>query len=205
VDEHVLPQPGDLVFDVQFLTFQFRNLEVVDGGVGECFCNFLFKRLVPFLKFRKLRFNRHVACLLADGQIRSSYTLTIGLEDTPLLPVRKSPTAHYGGLVGDWPKRDNHSSLRCSQLHDPLACRPKNAPCRLGATRVAMTQDEESELRAELARLQQEHRDLDVAIVALQDSPGSDLIQVQRLKKRKLLLRDRITFIEDQLTPDIIA
>jgi hypothetical protein len=68
-----------------------------------------------------------------------------------------------------------------------------------------MTQDEERELRAELARLQQEHRDLDAAIVALQDSPGSDLIQVQRLKKRKLLLRDRITFIEDQLTPDIIA
>jgi len=68
-----------------------------------------------------------------------------------------------------------------------------------------MTQDEEHELRAELARLQQEHRDLDAAIVALQESPGSDLIQVQRLKKRKLLLRDRITFIEDQLTPDIIA
>jgi len=68
-----------------------------------------------------------------------------------------------------------------------------------------MTQEEERELRAELARLQQEHRDLDAAIAALQDLPGSDLIQVQRLKKRKLLLRDRITFIEDQLTPDIIA
>ena len=39
----------------------------------------------------------------------------------------------------------------------------------------------------------------------LSDSPGSDLIQVQRLKKRKLVLRDRISFIEDQLTPDIIA
>lgn len=68
-----------------------------------------------------------------------------------------------------------------------------------------MTQQEERALRAELARLQQEHRDLDAAITALQDSPGSDLIQVQRLKKRKLYLRDRITFIEDQLTPDIIA
>jgi hypothetical protein len=69
--------------------------------VGECFCDFLFKRFVPFLKFRKLRFNRHVACLLADGQFQSSYTLTIGFDDTPLLPVRKSPTAHCGGLVGD--------------------------------------------------------------------------------------------------------
>ena len=56
-----------------------------------------------------------------------------------------------------------------------------------------------------MARLQQEHRDLDAAIMALQDSPGSDMLQVQRLKKRKLYLRDRISFIEDQLTPDIIA
>jgi hypothetical protein len=68
-----------------------------------------------------------------------------------------------------------------------------------------MTKEEERELRAQLARLEQEHRDLDAAITALQDSPGSDIIQVQRLKKRKLHLRDRITFIEDQLTPDIIA
>jgi hypothetical protein len=68
-----------------------------------------------------------------------------------------------------------------------------------------MTQEEERELRAQLARLQQEHRDLDAAIAALAGTPGSDIIQVQRLKKRKLYLRDRITFIEDQLTPDIIA
>jgi len=68
-----------------------------------------------------------------------------------------------------------------------------------------MTKEEETELKGQLARLRQEHRDLDAAIEALQDTPGSDIIQVQRLKKRKLQLRDRITFIEDQLTPDIIA
>ena len=68
-----------------------------------------------------------------------------------------------------------------------------------------MTKEEEFELRAQLARLRQEHRDLDAAIEALQGTPSSDIIQVQRLKKRKLALRDRITFIEDQLTPDIIA
>ena len=77
-------------------------------------------------------------------------------------------------------------------------------PRILGAI-VAMTEEEEREFRAQLARLQQEHRDLDAAIAALAESPGSDLIQVQRLKKRKLVLRDRISFIEDQLTPDIIA
>jgi hypothetical protein len=68
-----------------------------------------------------------------------------------------------------------------------------------------MTADEERILRDELARLQQEHRDLDAAIEALNDAPGRDQIQVQRLKKRKLILRDRIAFIEDQLTPDISA
>src|SRR5437868_8033012 len=70
---------------------------------------------------------------------------------------------------------------------------------------AAMKQESESELRAELGQLRQEHRDLDVAIEALHNSPGSDLLQVQRLKKRKLHLRDRIIQIEDQLTPDIIA
>jgi hypothetical protein len=68
-----------------------------------------------------------------------------------------------------------------------------------------MTNEEERELREQLARMQQEHRDLDVAIAALQESLGADVIQVQRLKKRKLQLRDRITYIEDQITPDIIA
>src|SRR5262245_52947455 len=70
---------------------------------------------------------------------------------------------------------------------------------------AAMTPDDESEMRAVLAQLRQEHRDLDAAIEALHNSPGSDLLQVQRLKKRKLHLRDRIIQIEDQLTPDIIA
>jgi hypothetical protein len=70
---------------------------------------------------------------------------------------------------------------------------------------AAMTKEEEQEFRAQLARLLQEHRDLDAAIAALQDSPGSDVLQVQRLKKRKLYLRDLIQFVEDQLTPDIIA
>jgi len=70
---------------------------------------------------------------------------------------------------------------------------------------TAMKQQDDSELRAQLARLRQEHRDLDAAIEALHSAPGSDLLQVQRLKKRKLQLRDRIIQIEDQLTPDIIA
>ena len=62
-----------------------------------------------------------------------------------------------------------------------------------------------AELEAELARLKQEHRDLDFAIDALESMVAGDQLQVQRLKKRKLYLKDRISQIEDALTPDIIA
>ena len=68
-----------------------------------------------------------------------------------------------------------------------------------------MTEEDERELRLQLARLHQEHRDLDAAISALQHSPGSDLLQVQRLNQRKLHLRDLISYIEKPLMPDIIA
>ncbi len=60
-------------------------------------------------------------------------------------------------------------------------------------------------LRVKLAVLQREHRDLDDAIHALQESKRGDQLALNRLKKRKLLLKDRISVIEDELTPDIIA
>ncbi len=63
----------------------------------------------------------------------------------------------------------------------------------------------EDEMRKRLAMLQVEHRDLDIAISALVESGGPDQLQVARLKKRKLLLKDQIAHIEDYLTPDIIA
>lgn len=68
-----------------------------------------------------------------------------------------------------------------------------------------LTDDEREALEREVARLREEHRDLDVAIAALESSPVGNQIQVQRLKKRKLSLRDRISILEDQMTPDIIA
>jgi hypothetical protein len=60
-------------------------------------------------------------------------------------------------------------------------------------------------LRARLLELREEHRALDAAIAALHDSAGGDALQVARLKKRKLSLRDQIRWIEGKLTPDIIA
>ncbi len=68
-----------------------------------------------------------------------------------------------------------------------------------------LTEAERKAFEAEIEKLREEHRDLDAAIAALQAAGPGDQLQLQRLKKRKLALRDRISAIEDQLTPDIIA
>ena len=67
-----------------------------------------------------------------------------------------------------------------------------------------MTDEEEKAFKAKLAQLREEHRDLDVAIDAMTES-NADQLQLTRLKKRKLQLKDQIARIEDNLLPDIIA
>ena len=68
-----------------------------------------------------------------------------------------------------------------------------------------LSEDDRALLLGEFERLSQEHRDLDAAIESLLHLGAGDRLQIQRLKKRKLALRDRLAFLEDQLTPDIIA
>ena len=63
----------------------------------------------------------------------------------------------------------------------------------------------DEEMRGRLAMLRLEHRDLDIAIAALTEKDGPDQLQVARLKKRKLKLKDQMTMFEDYLIPDIIA
>ena len=63
----------------------------------------------------------------------------------------------------------------------------------------------EEEMRKRLAALRIEHRDLDAAIDALSGAGSQDQLQIARLKKRKLRLKDQIAIFEDYLTPDIIA
>lgn len=63
----------------------------------------------------------------------------------------------------------------------------------------------EEVLRVKLEVLRREHRDLDVAIDALGGQATADQLTLRRLKKQKLLLKDQIARVEDELTPDIIA
>ncbi len=72
-----------------------------------------------------------------------------------------------------------------------------------------MDDDVDYALRAALqqrfSELQMEHRDLDDAIARLSENPLPDQLRMQRLKKRKLLLKDQITHLERQLDPDVLA
>jgi hypothetical protein len=68
-----------------------------------------------------------------------------------------------------------------------------------------MIDDETQQLRSQLAVLKEEHRDLDDVIGRLVEKAPFDQLQLQRLKKRKLMLKDEISFIEGKLHPDIIA
>ena len=68
-----------------------------------------------------------------------------------------------------------------------------------------MQRPDERDLRELLLKLRTEHRELDAEIVTLELAARPDQLQIKRLKKRKLTLKDQITAVEDQLTPDIIA
>ncbi len=68
-----------------------------------------------------------------------------------------------------------------------------------------LSDEDRAAFETEAGRLREEHRDLDAAIDALELVGKGDQLQIQRLKKRKLFLRDRLAFLDDQLTPDIIA
>ena len=68
-----------------------------------------------------------------------------------------------------------------------------------------MDRVEREALKRKLADLQVEHRDLDAAIAQVSAAANSDQLQLQRLKKRKLVLKDEIARLKDNLLPDIIA
>ena len=68
-----------------------------------------------------------------------------------------------------------------------------------------MNQEDQEALRSRLEALRVEHRDLDSAISAMAERPGADQLQLRRLKKRKLLLKEDIARLESRLIPDLNA
>jgi hypothetical protein len=70
---------------------------------------------------------------------------------------------------------------------------------------ATMTLDSSEEIKRRISELNLEHRDLDRAIEALEQNPLHDELQLKRLKKRKLMLKDQIFMLQRQLIPDIPA
>lgn len=81
---------------------------------------------------------------------------------------------------------------------------PDHAPVGCVKRGNCMSDQEQAELRMLVARLRHEHEDFDVAINAMIQT-GCDQLRIQRMKKKKLAIKDKITEIEDQIIPDIIA
>lgn len=90
--------------------------------------------------------------------------------------------------------------FRRKQFPPPLINSNPEAPALL----VKISDQEQAEVRLEYARLKQEHTDFDAAINAMM-TVGCDPLQIQRMKKKKLVLKDRLKVLEDRITPDIIA
>jgi hypothetical protein len=67
-----------------------------------------------------------------------------------------------------------------------------------------MADQEQADIRLALAKLRQEHEDYDAAINAMIEV-GCDALRIQRMKKKKLALKDKMSQLEDQIIPDIIA
>ncbi len=115
---------------------------------------------------------------------------------------------NMGGAHGRGKARRRHESgnriftnagriaICLSRRQPQHATSPMNAPTELNL---------EEMLRIRLEVLRREHRDLDEAVRALQDTGRGDALTLMRLKKQKLALKDQIVKIEDQLIPDIIA
>lgn len=78
---------------------------------------------------------------------------------------------------------------------------PPCPPCRL----QDVSTEEFARITRRLFELRQEHRDLDEAILRLADNPAMDQLQLRRMKKRKLRLRDQISWYESRLIPDLDA
>ena len=95
---------------------------------------------------------------------------------------------------GDDTRRDDHDAeLAKFPVRIPAASGPARS---LGRTEV---------LRARLEVLKRDHRQLDQAVTAMTAEAGHCVLALQRLKRQKLVLKDQIARIEDELTPDIIA
>ncbi|MGZ8364282.1 MAG: TIGR02444 family protein [Caulobacteraceae bacterium] len=150
-----------------------------------------------------------VRAMVKSAEFDAEHALLESLEKlSPALSQPSHPLPALTAAIGVWTR--NAPSALVRQLADLLAGEADAGvsvlmPERSRSADDAEDTNSEAGVRSMVAALRTEHHDLDDAIRALTASPLPDIIQIARLKKRKLILRDQIAQLEDRLIPDDIA
>src|SRR6516225_3079317 len=100
VDEDRVLQPGDLVLHMQLFPLQLSYFQIIRRWMGHCLGNFLLQCLMPSLEFRKMGFDRHMACLLAWIPVSSDHPTPSDNYTNiyPISPLWKIPAVHRSAL-----------------------------------------------------------------------------------------------------------
>jgi hypothetical protein len=199
---------GKLFLDLQLLAFELSHQRIIREGPGHFHLDLSFKSGVLGLECADVRrFHAFSSFRESPLQKPAQGLSRAGRRCFAMCRFRLFPTQGGG-------------ALSCSHNRRILQVKPRRIVRVYGFDRkpqatpdsarsdlcegVGLTVTEE-EMRKRLAALSIEHRDLDAAIDALTSAGVRDQLQIARLKKRKLLLKDQIAMIEDYLIPDIIA
>lgn len=187
----------DLVLDPQLASLQFGDPQGIDRGVAQRFVDLALKLAMFLLKLLDSGNKRHIG----------------SLHRSSCAPPARPPVPDGADLI--LPSDLLPVELAQAEIWAMLDHIELHACWKPGALRLAMnfyfrgvksgmSEQDQAEIRLEYARLKQEHSDLDAAINAMIAS-GCDPLQIQRMKKKKLQIKDRLQEVEDRIIPDIIA
>jgi hypothetical protein len=213
-------QLGDLVLQFELFELEPGNLRLVGRGPGSFFGDPLIEHAVLIRQLHQMRWHCHQVLLgvvddtdsLAELQHWSTGAKITKCGHAESLPAGGTvcPDDPHPGQRGS--SRGSSRNLRgrafpaYSRRRDRLDATQTGHPSGEVGAKVMESQGErDKKLRGELAQLLQKHRVFDETIGALEQSLQRDQLQITRLKRQKLKLKDQISLIEDQLLPDIIA
>ena len=181
---------GQLILEFQFLALQSCDVEIVAAGMAQFILYLPIEVAVTPLQRLDVAFGRLDTSFSWFGRLNRHKKFT---------RCRRGKGATPGAA---W-------KTECKAIADRarLSFGHKQTPIRglRTATMLPLTKEQEAALGLELAGKRQEHADLDAAIHTLSTSGYGDQMLIQRMKKRKLALKDRIVQLENILLPDIIA
>jgi hypothetical protein len=176
----------NLVLDLQLPALQRSDFDIIHFGMSQFRLDLSLEGLMLALKLGKMRVDRH-----EDPPFIQTTCEKVG-RSAAVFKRKMARMVDFPQTVFRALELAGKSALKAGRGNEPTM-------------RYTLSDQEREQLQRDFARLEQEHRDLDSAIAALQQVGSTDQLQIQRLKKRKLVLKDRMIEVADRLRPDIIA